>query len=82
MAKIAIQYCVECMFLDRALEIAKMLLDEYPHEIESLQLVPGSDGVFTIELDQEPIFHIGEEGRLPSLAEIRTLVEAKLLKPV
>lgn len=82
MAKIAIQYCVECMFLGRAIEIAKMLLDEYPHEIKSLQLVPGTDGVFTIELDQEPIFHIGEEGKLPSADEIRALVAAKLLKPV
>jgi selenoprotein W-related protein len=82
MAKIAIQYCVECMFLGRALEIAKMLLDEHPHEIEYLQLVPGTEGVFTIELDQEPIFHIGEEGRLPSPDEIRALVEPKLLKPV
>lgn len=82
MAKIAIQYCVECMFLGRALEIAKTLLDEHPHEIESLQLVPGADGVFTIELDREPIFHIGEEGRLPSPDEIRALVEPKLLKPV
>ncbi len=82
MAKIAIQYCVECMFLGRALEIAKLLLDEYPQQIKSLKLVPGTNGVFTIELDQEPIYCIGKEGRLPSVEEIRVLVEPKLAKRV
>ena len=78
MVKIAIKYCVECMFLGRALEIAKMLLEQYPQQIKNVKLVPGKEGVFTIKLDKERIYRIGKEGKLPSPEEIRGLLEPKL----
>jgi len=75
---IEIEYCVECMFLGRALEIAERLLERFPQEIRSLTLIPGTDGVFTVTLDGEPIFRVGPEGRPPSPDEIGRLVEQKL----
>ena len=78
MAKIAITYCVECMFLGRALEIAKMLLEQYPHQIKNVKLIPGTAGVFTIKFDKERIYRIGKDGKLPSPEEIRRLLGPKL----
>jgi len=66
------------MFLGRALEIAKVLLEQFPQEIESLELTPGANGVFTVTLDKESVFRIGTEGKLPSPEEIRRRVESKL----
>lgn len=76
--KVGIEYCVECMFLGRALEIARLLLEEHHQQIQSLELIPGRDGVFTVRLDGEPIFHIGSEGLLPSVEEILRRVERRL----
>ena len=78
MARIGIEYCVECMFLGRALEIAKVLLEQYPHKLESLEIVPGASGVFTVTLDGAPVFRIGTEGKLPAPEEIQRRLESKL----
>jgi selT/selW/selH-like putative selenoprotein len=66
------------MFLGRALEIAKALLEEFPQQIRSLELVPGGDGVFTVTLDGEPIYRIGPEGKPPAPEEIRRHLERRL----
>ena len=78
MARVGIEYCVECMFLGRALEMAKMLLEDFPQQIRSLELIPGTRGIFTITLDGEPIFRIGEDGRVPAPEEIRRQLEPRL----
>ena len=78
MARIGIEYCVECMFLGRALEIAKLLLEKFPQEIESLELIPGTDGAFLITLDGEPVYRISADGRLPAPDEIKRRLESKL----
>ena len=78
MAKIGIEYCVECMFLGRALEIAKVLLEQFPQQIDSLELIPGTDGVFLITLAGEPVYRIGADGKLPAPEEIRRRLESRL----
>lgn len=78
MARISIEYCVECMYLDRALEAAQALFGEFPDSIEALTLTPGSRGVFTVTLDGEAVCDI-EPGELPpSVEEIRTSVSRVL----
>ncbi len=66
MAKVGIEYCEECLFLGRALEVAQAVLERFSGELASVELVPGHDGVFTVTLDGEPLWRIGEEGRLPT----------------
>jgi len=81
MAKLKIEYCVECMFLGRALEVAGSLLEHFAGQIESLELIPGRHGVFTVTLDGEPIYRIGPEGRPPTPEEVRRLAGERLQRP-
>ncbi len=81
MASVRLEYCVECMFLGRALEVAKLLLERFPHKIRSLSLQPGTKGVFTVFLNEEPIFRIGPDGRLPEPEEIARRVAGQLQLP-
>ncbi len=62
-AEIEIEYCVECMFLPRAIELAQALLTNHADKIKSLALVPGHDGVFDVTVNNKKIFAM--EGVLP-----------------
>lgn len=78
MAEIEIEYCVECMYLGRALEVAESLLNGFPQQINGLTLVPGTRGVFTVSLDGESVRAI-EPGELPpSVDDVRAKVASAL----
>jgi selenoprotein W-related protein len=62
-AHITIEYCVECLYLPRAIDLAQSLLQNYGDQIESLTLVPGHEGVFDVTLNEQKIFVM--EGVLP-----------------
>ena len=64
MANVGIEYCVECMYLGRALQVAEALLSDFPQQIGGLTLVPGTRGVFAVTLDGETVREI-EPGELP-----------------
>ncbi|HED04796.1 MAG TPA: SelT/SelW/SelH family protein [Candidatus Fraserbacteria bacterium] len=67
MAQVQIEYCVECLYLARALETAQALLESYADQLSSLELLPGSRGVFTVTLDDRVLYRMKEgEWRLPS----------------
>ncbi|MBI1729966.1 SelT/SelW/SelH family protein [Candidatus Acetothermia bacterium] len=78
MAQLIIEYCHECMFLGRAIEVAQKALHHYPDALESVTLIPGSNGVFTVMLDHLPIYTINEEGLLPSSDQVQNLLAKKL----
>ncbi len=67
MADVRIEYCVECMYLGRALEVAEALLRDFSQQIDGLTLVPGTRGVFDVSLDGESVRAI-EPGELPPSA--------------
>ena len=78
MAEVEIEYCVECMYLGRALEVAESLLNDFPQQINGLILVPGTRGVFTVTLDGEPVREI-EPGELPpSVDDVHAKVASAL----
>jgi selenoprotein W-related protein len=53
------------------------LLDEYRRDIESLTLIPGSGGVFEVEVDGDLIYSKKETGRHTSWPEIQGSIEAR-----
>jgi selenoprotein W-related protein len=67
-AQITIEYCVECLYLLRAIELAQKVLGAYADRIESLTLRPGHEGVFDVFLNDLKIFQM--EGVLPHPDEI------------
>lgn len=72
MAHVQIKYCVECLYLDRALEIAKALLSAYADQISAVAIVPGRRGVFDVALDGRLLFQLKEgQWPLPTPASIQ-----------
>jgi predicted Rdx family selenoprotein len=66
------------MFLTRAIEIAQEILSQHSKQIDSIQLAPGRDGVFTVLLDDDILFEMGENGIQPSVEALLVLVDDRL----
>jgi selenoprotein W-related protein len=77
-ARVGIEYCEECMFLGRALEVAQAVLARFSGELEAVEIIPGHDGVFTVTLDGDPLWRISEDGKLPTPEEIVRALEPRL----
>lgn len=58
--------------------MAAELLQRYPHRIASLTLVPGSGGVFEVEVDGRLIFSKKQLGRHAEPGEVERLFEQAL----
>lgn len=78
MIRILIEYCVECLFLGRALEVAQALLNEYAEHIESLTLKPGHDGVFDVFVNDQLVITVGETGMPPGVEAITKSIRSFL----
>lgn len=50
------------------------LLDEFGHEIESLTLIPGSGGVFEVEVDGTLLYSKKETKRHATYEEVRNAI--------
>ena len=59
---VEIEYCVPCGHLDRALEMAGVLLREFGGGLDGVRLRTGSGGVFKIRVDGEEIFDAQRDG--------------------
>jgi selenoprotein W-related protein len=57
---VRIEYCVECLYLDRALEVAKAILTAYHAQIGAVRIVPGTRGVFRVTVDGQVLFQLKE----------------------
>jgi len=78
MAKIEIEYCFDCMFLGRAIEVASALLNNHQSQIDALALIPGHDGIFTVRFNTSNIYEIGETGIPAKPEEILALIDERM----
>jgi selenoprotein W-related protein len=53
---VTIEYCVPCGFRERALDVQQAVLGAVEEELDSLELVMGDHGVFTVSVDRQTIF--------------------------
>jgi selenoprotein W-related protein len=61
MTSVEIEYCVPCGFLNRAEDVQHALLEQFGERLDSVALVTGDDGVFTVAVDGETIFDKSED---------------------
>ncbi|MFP8954272.1 SelT/SelW/SelH family protein [Natrialbaceae archaeon A-arb3/5] len=61
MTTVEIEYCVPCGFLPRAEDVQHVLLTTFGEELESVTLSTGTDGVFVVRVDDEPVFDKSED---------------------
>lgn len=74
---ISIEYCTSWGYVDRAVALAKILLNEHKNDIKQLMLIPSSGGVFEVTLNDDLIFSKKELNRYPEEEEIETLIREK-----
>jgi selenoprotein W-related protein len=68
--KIEIEYCAPCGYLDRAVGLARKLLDAREDDIVVLSLIPGDFGIFDVKVDSSLVFSKEKTGRFPELDDI------------
>ena len=56
MSEVEIEYCVPCGFRDRALDVQQAILNSLEQELDSVALVMGDHGVFTVSVDGEVVY--------------------------
>lgn len=71
---IEITYCTQCHWLMRAAWMAQELLTTFESDIKSLNLVPGSGGIFEVWLNGILLFSRKETGRFPESKELKQLI--------
>ena len=68
---ITITYCCQCQWLLRAAWMAQELLSTFTDDVSEVRLVPGTGGVYSIEIDDQLIWERKRDGGFP---------DAKLIK--
>lgn len=71
---VEIEYCTQCRWLLRAAWIAQELLTTFDADLTSVNLTPGTGGIFDIRLNGELLFSRKTAGRFPESKEIKQLI--------
>lgn len=71
---ITITYCTQCNWLLRASWMASELLNTFGTELGSVTLVPGTGGVFHIDVDGTLIWERKRDGGFPDAPELKRRV--------
>ncbi len=72
---IEIEYCTGCRWLLRAAWIAQELLGTFEEELDSVTLVPGTEGgIFEIRLNDDTLWSRKKQGRFPEVKELKQRV--------
>jgi selenoprotein W-related protein len=60
-AVVEVEYCVPCGFLDRAIDVQRVLLTTFGNRLDRVALVTGDHGVFRVTVDGEPVFDVADD---------------------
>ena len=85
MVELEITYCQPCGHQPRAVELVNQLLAEYGMPLNkklTVALKPADSGIFDIVLDGQLIFSRKQQGRFPTIDEIKKQIEPKLSIPI
>ena len=75
---VTITYCRQCNWMLRAGWMAQELLSTFSEELGSVTLVPGTGGLFTIEVDGELIWDRKTEGGFPDVKVLKGRVRDRI----
>lgn len=76
--RLAITYCRQCNWMLRAGWMAQELLSTFAEDLGEVALVPGTGGVFRIELDGVVVWERKADGGFPDAATLKQRVRDKL----
>ena len=75
---VTITYCRQCNWMLRAGWMAQELLSTFSEELGSVTLVPGTGGIFTIEVNGELIWDRKAEGGFPDVKALKGRVRDRV----
>ncbi|MEQ8481081.1 MAG: SelT/SelW/SelH family protein [Hoeflea sp.] len=75
---ITITYCRQCNWMLRSGWMAQELLSTFSEELGSVTLVPGSGGIFTIEVDGDLIWDRKRDGGFPDVKALKGRVRDRV----
>jgi selenoprotein W-related protein len=75
---IRITYCTQCQWLLRAGWMAQELLSTFGTELGSVTLVPGTGGVYVIDVDGEVVWERKADGGFPDAAALKQRVRDRI----
>ena len=76
--QLTITYCTQCNWLLRAAWMAQELLATFSLELGGVALVPGTGGIFEIELDDELLWERKRDGGFPDVKRLKQLVRDRI----
>jgi len=85
MVDLEITYCQPCGHQPRAVDLVNQLLATYGMPLNrrfTVALKPADKGVFDVVLDGQLIFSRSQQGRFPTLDEIKKPLDTKLTIPL
>ena len=78
---IKLEFCVVWNYTPRAVSTIEDILEIYGQKVSSINLIPGSGGVFEFYLNETLIYSKLETGRHTEEGEILSLIEKALSWP-
>lgn len=76
--KIKIEYCTGWGYLARAVALTRNILTKHTNKITELNLIPSTDGVLEISVNDELVFSKKQLDRYPEKQEVEALVSQKI----
>jgi len=76
--RIAITYCRQCNWMLRAGWMAQELLSTFAEEVGEVALVPGTGGVFHIEVDGATVWERKADGGFPDAKALKQRIRDRL----
>ncbi|MFT4127222.1 MAG: SelT/SelW/SelH family protein [Gordonia sp. (in: high G+C Gram-positive bacteria)] len=71
---ITITYCTQCNWLLRANWMAAELLNTFGTDLGSVTLIPGTGGIFVVDVDGHQIWERKRDGGFPDAPELKRRV--------
>ena len=76
--KIKLEFCIVWNYTPRAVSTVEDILEKYGKDVTSIDLIPGTGGVFELYVDEVLIYSKLETGRHTNEGEILQLMEKAL----
>lgn len=75
---ITLTYCTQCNWMLRTAWMAQELLSSFGQDLDSVTLVPGTGGVFTIQIDGETVWNRKVDGGFPDARQLKQILRDRV----
>lgn len=76
--RVEIVYCTKCKWLLRSTWMAQEILTTFSQELSEFALIPGSEGIFEIKVDEKLIWSLKSKGRFPDIKELKKRIRDEI----